>query len=422
VIIALLTGLNFLNYLDRMLVAAVLLRIKEPVALGGLGLSNLEAGLLATVFLLGYFVTAPIFGAMADKGPRKKLIAFGVLTWSLATLASGLAPTLGWMLLARAVVGIGEASYATLAPTIIDDLTPPEKKGKMLAIFYAAMPIGAAAGFMLGGYIQARWGWRTAFFVGGFPGILAALLCLAIVEPHRKLRAAGTRITDAVRALIKIAQYRRAVLGYCAHTAMIGAFSHWGPTYLAGRYMLGPTQEKSLEIASFWFGLVTVAAGFIGTVLGGWLGDRSSVRCPVLIDASHDDVTNRRAVNGLLKICAIGALVATPLTAMALLSPNAAGFFILCFFAELGLFIGTSPINAALLRGVPPELRASSMAIAIFAIHLFGDLWSPSLLGLLADHLPMLVAMMSLPVAVGLAAYVWWPRKREASTSSAQAC
>jgi len=406
-IIALLTGLNFLNYLDRMLLAAVLPRIQEPVAQGGLGLSNAEAGLLATVFLLGYFLTAPMFGALADKGQRKGLIAFGVLVWSLATAGSGLTTTFSTMLLARAIVGIGEASYATLAPTIIDDLTPPEKKGKALAIFYAAMPIGAAAGYMLGGYIQAHWGWRMAFFVGGGPGALLALTCLLIREPERKLHEKAD-VIGAFRTLSRIPLYRRAVFGYCAHTAAVGAFSYWAPKFLVARY------DLDLKAAGFWFGLVTVAAGFVGTILGGrWL-DRVLARDAVPADTPHDDARNRRAVNHMLKISAIGVAIATPMALLCFLSPVAWPFFVCGFFVEVGVFLGTSPINAALLRGVPTQLRASSMAIAIFSIHLFGDLWSPFVVGILADHIPMVVAMMSLVAALAVATLVWWPRPREA--------
>src|SRR5215208_624077 len=154
-IVALLTGLNFLNYLDRFIVAAVLPRIQKD-----LGLSNFEGGLLATVFLLGYFATAPLFGSLGDRMPRKWLIALGVLMWSAATIASGLASDLPTLIAARAAVGIGEASYATLAPTIIDDITPPDRKGKTLAIFFLAIPVGSALGYLTGGFIQNHWGWR----------------------------------------------------------------------------------------------------------------------------------------------------------------------------------------------------------------------------------------------------------------------
>lgn len=408
-IIALLTGLNFLNYLDRMIVAAVLVRIREPVAAGGLGLSFTEAGLLATIFLLGYFLTAPIFGSLADRGPRKGLIAAGVLVWSVATVASGLAGSFAAMIAARAICGVGEASYATLAPTIIDDLTPAEKKGKILAIFYAAMPIGAAAGFMLGGFVEAHWGWRAAFFVAGGPGAIIAVTCLFIAEPVRKLRAPGEKTTTALRTLVRIPLFRRAVLGYCAHTAAVGAFSHWAATFLHDRYGLAN------KTGDFWFGVITVVAGFLGTIVGGRWADKVNARTHVAADVAFDDRGNRRAVNNLLRICAIGVAFAAPLCVAALLSPSAWMFFALGFLVELGLFVGTSPINAALLRGVPTELRASSMAIAIFAIHLFGDLWSPTLLGVIADAAgSMLIAMMALPVAVAIAATVWWPRKREA--------
>jgi MFS family permease len=410
VILGLLTGLNFLNYLDRMLIAAVLPRIREPVEQGGLGLSYAEGGLLALVFLLGYFVTAPAFGALADKGQRKGLIALGVLTWSAATAASGLADTFTLMLVARAVVGVGEASYATLAPTIIDDITPAERKGKALAIFYAAMPIGAAAGFMLGGFIQAEWGWRTAFFVGGAPGAVVAIVCLFIQEPTRKLRPKETAgVATAVRTLIGIPLYRRIVIGYCAHTAAVGAFSHWGPTYLSERYAL------KLETATFWFGVITVAAGFIGTVIGGrWL-DRINAREPCDPSAPYDARANRAAVNHMLRISAVGVAIATPMALACFLTPIAWTFFVFAFVVEIGVFLGTSPINAALLRGVPSDLRASSMAIAIFAIHLFGDLWSPYLVGALADYTPMAIAMLFLPAALAIATFVWWPRAREAA-------
>lgn len=400
-ILALLTGLNFLNYLDRILVAAVLPKISED-----LGLSKFEGGLLATVFLLGYFVTSPLFGAMADRGPRKGLIAMGVAVWSLATAASGLAGGLATMLLVRAVVGVGEASYATLAPTIIDDITPPDKKGKALAIFYLATPIGSAMGFVLGGLIESAWGWRAVFFVAGGPGILLALLCLLIEEPQRQLATTRVSVIDSAKQLLLIPLYRRTVGGYIAHTAAVGAFAHWAPTFLHDRYGM------DLKPATFWFGVVTVVSGAIATVVGGRWVDRALARYPSTGD--HDHPSTRAGTNALLRICAIGVAFAAPFTVAAFASPSPIGFFILVFFVELGIFLSTSPVNAALLRTVPAGLRASSMAVAIFGIHIFGDLGSPPAVGLLQDHLPIVAAMMALPVLIAVAALVWWPRRREA--------
>jgi len=412
-ILVLLTGLNLLNYIDRYIVSAVLERMQAPVAEGGLDLSNTQGGLLATAFLLGYFLTSPLFGARADKGSRKGLIALGVAIWSIATAATGLAHSFWTLIAARVIVGVGEASYATLAPTIIDDLTPPERKNRALAIFYLAIPVGSALGFLTGGFIQARWGWRYAFFIAGGPGMVLALLCLAIAEPPRKLREAKGKLVDGLRTMAKIPLFRRAVLGYCAYTGAVSAFAYWAPKYIARHYYMPQlSAELAVKHADYYFGIVTVVAGALGTVIGGRWADRKLAGQPA--GEAYDDPTNKRAINTLLRICALGMVVAAPLAAVAFAMPTPILFFACAFFAEIGLFLSTSPVNAIGLRAVPPELRASAMAGMIFAIHLFGDLWSPSLLGILNDVLISTVAMMSVPLVFAWSAYLWWPRRREA--------
>jgi MFS family permease len=413
-ILVLLTGLNLLNYIDRYIVAAVLERMQAPVAQGGLALSNTEGGLLATAFLLGYFLTAPMFGARADKGARKGLIAVGVAIWSIATVATGFAHSFGTLFAARVVVGVGEASYATLAPTIIDDFTPSDRKNRALAIFFLAIPVGSALGFVLGGLIQARWGWRSAFFIAGGPGMILALLCLAIAEPERKLREAKGKLVDGLRTMANIPLFRRAVLGYCAYTAAISAFAHWAPTYIARHYYMPQlSAELAVKRADFYFGVVTVVGGAVGTVIGGRWADRALAGMPNA-ELAYDARDNKRAINTLLRICAVGMVFAAPMTAICFAMPTPTLFFACAFLAEIGLFLSTSPVNAIALRGVPPELRASAMAGMIFAIHLFGDLWSPAVLGVLNDLLVSTVAMMSVPLVFALSAYIWWPRRREA--------
>ncbi len=409
-ILALLTGLNLLNYIDRLIVSAVLRQMQAPVSEGGLDLSNLQGGLLATAFLLGYFVTSPIFGARADKGSRTGLIALGVGIWSIATFASGFATSFATLITARVFVGVGEASYATLAPTIIDDLTPPDKKGKALAIFYLAMPVGSALGYITGGFIEARWGWRAAFFVAGPPGLMLALSCLLIAEPARQLREAKGKLVDGLRTLAKLPLFRRAVLGYCAYTGAVGAFAYWAPKFLVEKY-----SSLTDESANYQFGIITVVAGAAGTIIGGQWADRAQKKHPTTVDTAYDAQVNKIGINALLRICSIGMIIAAPLTALCFVMPTATGFFIVAFFAEVGLFLSTSPVNAIGLRAVPPQMRASAMAAMIFAIHLLGDLWSPSVLGLLNDLLISTVAMMALAVTFALSAYVWWPRAREAA-------
>lgn len=444
-----LTGLNFLNYIDRAVIAAVVAPMR-----GDLGLSNLEAGMLNSAFLIGYFVTSPLFGARADKAARKGLIALGVVIWSLATIGSGLATGFWTLLAARIVVGVGEASYAVLAPTIIDDLTPPDKKGKTLAVFYLAIPLGYAMGYILGGFVadhfatygnpivlttnhvafawpalaahaspividpyhvaytpQVALAWRTAFFVSGGPGLVLAALCLLIAEPSRKLADAKAKLLDGLREIAKLPLYRRTVLGYSVYQAAIGAFSYWAPNFLLVRFP-GVLTGAS---ANFFFGVVLIVAGAIGTFLGGALSDRGLRALPQPgPDAPFDAPEHKAAVNVMLRTCAVGIGVAAPFAAACFLVPTPTAFFAAAFVAEIGVFLSTSPVAAATLRAVPVERRASAMAAEIFAIHLFGDLWSAAALGLLQDMLPITLAMMALPLTFGWASLVWWPRRREA--------
>jgi MFS transporter, Spinster family, sphingosine-1-phosphate transporter len=414
-ILALLTGLNLFNYLDRLVVSAVLPKVQEE-----LGLSNFSGGLLAAVFLVGYFLTSPIFGALGDRLPRKGLIAAGVLVWSVATMASGMATGLLSLVIARAMVGVGEASYATLAPTIIDDVTPPERKGRALAIFYIATPIGGALGYLVGGFVEHRWGWRSAFFVAGGPGVLLALVCLVIVEPARKIATDKADIRRDLGKLVRMPLYRQGVLGYSAYTAAIGAFSYWAPKFLYARYGM------PLVKANFQFGVITVVAGALGTVIGGRWADRAARQIAAgpppgkegYREPGHRDETpetiaarERARVRSLLRICATGSLLGTPIAAACFLSPDPTLFFVLVFAAIVFLFLNTSPINAVVLQAVPTELRASAMALSIFSIHALGDLWSPPFVGLLADYLPIQLAMMTLPLATGVSSLVWWPRR-----------
>jgi MFS family permease len=407
-ILALLTGLNLLNFIDRAILAAVL-----PDMGPDLGMSNFQGGLLNTAFLVGYFATCPAFGARADKKARKGLLALGVVIWSIATVGSGLATGFWTMLAARIVVGVGEASFAVLAPTIIDDVTPPERKGTALSVFYLAIPLGYAIGYALGGTMAKHFGWRSAFFVAGWPGVVIALTCLLIAEPQRKLADAKAKIIDGLREISAIPLFRRAVFGYTAFTASVAGFSIWASKFLVGQF---PTLD--IQSANAWFGLTLLFGGAIGTAIGGRYANRAIAREAVAVDEPHDTPANKRAVNGLLKICAVGMACAAPIAAVGFLVPGPAAFFILVFLVDIGLFASTSPVAAACLRSVPSERRASAMAASIFAIHMFGDLWSAAALGFLLDVFDPKVAMMSLPLTFAFASYLWWPRKREAASAA----
>src|ERR1043166_5375227 len=295
-ILALLTALNFLNFIDRAVIAAVLTPMKAE-----LGLTNFEAGLLNTAFLIGYFATCPLFGARADKAARKQLITIGVIVWSAATVASGLATGFWTLLAARIVVGVGEASYAVLAPTIIDDLTPLERKGSALSVFYIAIPLGYALGYILGGQLREHCGWRNAFLVVGGPGLVLALSVLFIAEPPRKLLDAKAKLMDGLRELAQIPLFRRAVLGYCAYTAAVAGFSYWAVDFMLRAF----PGELTLASANRTFGLVLIASGTIGTLIGGRFASGPSGSQQVAPDEPYDSLGNKLAVNSLLKVAAI---------------------------------------------------------------------------------------------------------------------
>ena len=409
-ILALLTALNLLNYLDRYVLSAVLKPLQDD-----LHLSDFVGGSLAAVFLVGFFVTSPIFGHWADRsGPagRKTLIVLGVVVWSLATIASGLARGPGSLIAARAVVGVGEASYVTIAPTIIDDVAPAGRKGSWLAYFYTAIPVGSALGYLAGGAVQhATHDWRQSFFVAGIPGLALGFLCLLISDPKAgapaSVRAAGAPprgdVLGSARELFRIPLYRGVVLGQCAYTFAIGGFAYWAPKYLAARYDLEPGH------ASFVFGIVTVIGGAVGTLVGGRIGDQAT-------RARGDDVAVAR---GNLSVTAVATALAVPFAAAAIWATTANAFYAIVLPCEIALFVPGGPYNVAVLRSVPTHLRASAMALSIFASHLFGDLWSPPLIGLVADHAPMAWAMLLCPAGFALGAFVWWRGRTAASAPAA---
>ena len=411
VILALLTAMNFLNYIDRAVVSAVI----DPMSVE-LGLSRFQAGVLNSAFLIGYFATSPLFGGRADKTARKGLIALGVAVWSIGTIASGFAPEFWTLLACRVVVGVGESSFAVLAPTIVDDITPLDRKGRAFAVLFLALPLGYALGYILGGAIGSRWGWRAAFFGCGAPGLALALVCLMIEEPARKLADARAKLIDGLREIARLPLFRRAVLGYAAYTASAAAFAFWAPSFLVHRFSSAET-GLNLKTANFWFGVVLLGAGAVGTFVGGRWTDRRLRRLPQPAPgAPYDAPAHKAAVNVQLGMCATGMVIAAPITFVCLVLPSPLGFFVAAFFVEIGLFLSTSPIAAACLRAVPEERRASAMAATIFAIHLLGDLWSPAALGLLQDLLAprIVLAMMALPLTFAWTAYLWWPRRREA--------
>jgi MFS transporter, Spinster family, sphingosine-1-phosphate transporter len=382
--LAVLTGLNAFNYLDRFITAPIL-----PLIIADLALSDAQAGSLWTAFIVVYSLVCPLSGWLGDRWKRLHVAAAGVAVWSLATFASGLAASFAWLALARAVVGVGgvgEASYTVITPSLISDHYPAARRGRALSIFYAAMPVGIALGYVLGGQIASRFGWRPAFFVAGGPGFVLAMCLLFLREPTRgQLDARPADGTISWRQMLGVLRQRPSffynVAAQTIITFTMGGLGAWMPTYFV--------RERGLGVASAgtFFGGLLLAAGFLGTVVGGQVGDRLFRRFP----AAH------------FSFSAWPLIASAPFTVVSILSPQPALFWSAMFVTLLLAFLNLGPLNAALVNVLPPDLRSRGFGLHTITIHLLGDALSPYLIGLTSDRIglrmPVLITGLLFPLA-----------------------
>ena len=393
VALSILAVINLLSYLDRYIVAAVV----ESLRQSDLKLTDPELGSLMSAFLIVYTLTAPVFGALGDRRSRPRLIAIGVALWSLSTALSGFAVNFATLLAARAAVGIGEASYVTIAPSLLSDFFPVRQRGRVMAIFFCAIPVGSALGYVVGGLMDKHFGWRAAFFVAGIPGLLLAGLCLLLRDPPRGAqeqstggpqRARGSAVKQTFLtygSLLKDRAYALTVLGYAAYTFAVGGLAFWMPAFLE-RVRGIPRSEATVN-----FGVIVVVTGFVGTFIGGWLGDYLA----------------RRSRQAYLWMSALSALVAAPCVWIALSTPSHTIYLVSMVAGQLCLFLSTGPINAAIANLVTAGERASAIALSVFAIHLLGDVISPPLIGLLSRASSLEQAVKVVPIAVLVGGMVW---------------
>jgi MFS family permease len=357
-------GVNFLNYIDRYVLSAVAELIRRDF-----GLTDAQIGLLGAMFMGAYMVGSPIAGILADRFPRRYFVGGGVLVWSIATFLSGLAGGYHSLLVARSAIGMGEAGFGGVAPTLISDFFPKEARGRMLSFFYVAIPVGSALGYLLGGAVGHRFGWRPAFFVAGAPGLVFGVLAFLMAEPARGagegIRGGRERRFEArtVWALRQNASFVYTVLGMSAMTFALGGMAFWFPTFL---YRV---RGLPLEQANTFFGSLTVVAGLTGTFLGGFLGDRLTKTTP----------------RAYLLVSGLGMILAIPPAVLGLMSPSKAVYLPALFVAEVLVFLNTGPANAVLVNVVLPEIRATAIALGIFVYHLLGDVPSPVLIGKVSD-------------------------------------
>jgi predicted MFS family arabinose efflux permease len=355
--------INLLNYTDRYILAGVMSKVQAAFSL-----SDAQGGLLATTFMVVYLVASPIGGYLGDRVARRLLIGGAVAIWSLATIASGLASSFLLLLAARALTGVGEAAYGAIAPSFISDLFKPAERTRMLSFFYTAMPLGAAAGFVLGGSLGDRFGWQSAFFVGGAPGLLLALATLRLAEPARgateEKAAAVVPFGEGLRALSRNGRFWLVTAGLTLMTFSIGGLSNWMPKFLESERGFSGTE------AGLALGATTVVGGLVGTLVGGLLGD--------WLDA-------RRPGGGVL-LSGVGLALAAPMMVLAVHLQSRPLLLACLLVAQFLLFLNNGPLNAALVNVVEPGFRSFAFSVSTLTLHLLGDAASPTLIGAISDR------------------------------------
>ena len=384
--LTILTALNFFNYVDRSVLFAV-----QPLIQHEFRRSDAEFGLLTSAFFFCYMFTAPFIGALADRVQRRGIMVAGAVLWSAATLLTALTYDFRALFIRHTIVGIGEATFATIAPSFLADLFPEARRGRVLGIFYICIGLGTAVGYMIGGSVSRLYGWRAPFYVGAVPGFLLAALLLWIPEPPRGIEDTlpETRERGTLRGLTRNGAFWTATLGMAMWTFGIGALQVWMPTFLSR------VRHQPLERANLIFGAITAFNAVVATLLGGWIGDR------VL----------RRDRGAYYLVSAVTMIIAVP---GMLLAISAAGplMYPAIFVTEFLLLLNTAPLNAAIVNSVGAHIRATAIAVNLFTIHLLGDAFSPTLVGYISDRTSLQTGFLAAVVAVGIAAAILYYGKR----------
>ena len=392
-VLVVMVGINFLNYMDRWVGSAA-----SPLIQKEFHLSDTLVGLLGSSFLIVYAFAALPFGYWADRGVRKTVVGVGVAIWSVATLFTGFARNFPQLFLSRAVLGIGEASYYPAGTSLLSDYFPKEQRGRVMSIWQAGSALGIAVGFAGGGYIAEKYGWRNAFFFAAVPGILFALLAFGLREPLRgsaERRGPALEVTHDASIgkfldLMRIPTLRATIFSQTLLFFVLASNAYWLPLVLTRRFNL------SVSKADLLAGVVLVAGGLLGTLVGGWIGDRRALKNP----AAH------------LQVGIAGFLLGAVFITIALVAPMNLGpvpLFVPAFFlAVVSLYLYSGPFTALSQSVVSPSLRASAVTMLLFVSHVFGDSHSLFDVGFISDRVGslQLALLMTSPTLLILAAVI----------------
>jgi MFS family permease len=358
--------MNLLNYVDRFSFFAVGTLIQSDLKINDDGY-----GLLCSAFMIVYTLVSPVFGWLGDRYNRRRLLAFGVGLWSLATVGTAFSQSFAQIFFWRALLGVGEASYGVIAPSLLADLFEPRHRGRVMGLYFLALPLGGALGYSIGGAVGQSWGWPAAFWVVGLPGVFTAIAGLMIYDPGRGAsegKKPGGK-TDRPRLADYLDLFRTPTfvfntLGMAAVTFATGGYAAFGSKFYQD------VRGMSAKQAGVWIGGLTAAAGLLGISIGTGLAD-------FLFRFS------RRAY---LMMASAAVLVAIPFGTFAILDPDRVSSLAMLFVAMVMLASVLGPCNAVTANVVPPNRRASGYATSIFLIHLLGDISSPILIGVISKQ------------------------------------
>ncbi|XP_056642586.1 protein spinster isoform X2 [Diorhabda carinulata] len=373
VVVAILCFVNLINYMDRFTIAGVLDKVKLYY-----GIQNDSGGLLQTAFILSYMLFAPIFGYLGDRYNRRYIMAFGVLMWSVTTLCGSFMTNFYWFIFFRALVGIGEASYSTIAPTIISDYFVGDIRSKMLAIFYFAIPVGSGMGYIIGSETADLLGqWQWALRVTPALGVAAVLLILFILnDPERGQSECSTHMEptpwlEDLKDIVRNRSFMYSTAGFTCVAFVAGALSWWGPLFIEKGLKLQSNTDVDSDNVPFKFGVISMLAGLLGVPFGSYVAQKLRGRYR-RIDAN---------------ICAFGLLTSAPLVFLVCVTAkyNVSLCFTLVFFAEFFFNLTWSIIADILLYVVLPTRRSTAEGFQLLFSHALGDAGSPYLIGVLSE-------------------------------------
>ncbi|XP_046460298.1 protein spinster-like isoform X3 [Daphnia pulex] len=374
--VTILCFVNLINYMDRYTIAGILTQIQCDLNIG-----DTEGGLLQTAFVAIYMICAPVFGYLGDRYSRRLIMAAGIFVWSLTTLLGSYMTNFWAFLVMRSLVGVGEASYSTIAPTIISDLFVGDTRSKFLALFYFAIPVGSGLGYIVGSEASRVMGsWHWGLRVTPVFGAVAVLLILLVVQDPPRGESEGAHLSatswwDDIKSLGKNKSFVMSTAACTAVAFVAGALAWWGPKFIAlGLATQQGHQDVSLDDVPLIFGAETVLAGILGVLVGSLLGQRLRRDYP-----TADPL-----------VCGVGLLLSAPFMVSTLILASGASAittFTLMFYGQLFLNLNWSLVADITLYTVIPTRRSTAEAFQILFSHALGDAGSPYLIGQISEIL-----------------------------------